>query len=268
MYEKIKILQSTQRRGELQYNARLDDIRILKIKVRDLQRQLTIAQGGQAGIEDFSKKMTVIQKELLRERLKVKALSDELENPLNVHRWHKLEGSDPKAYDMIQKIHILQKRLLQKSEEVVKKNFIIRDHEKRQLEMEKVMARQPGPDMAEQLSFYQNDVSKKTKQMKAMASELNMHQTQMNEYKREIENLEAELLNFKRKYFEQKKRETLKEKELDLLSELAPSTRAVKTAVQIACPVVEVKKAKEEPFRDHSSTAKITTFVGGVVGIK
>jgi hypothetical protein len=51
--------------------------------------------------------------------------------------------------------------------------------------------------------------------MKAMASELNMHQTQMNEYKREIENLEAELLNFKRKYFEQKKRETLKEKELD-----------------------------------------------------
>ncbi len=215
MYEKIKILQSTQRRGELHYNARLDDIRILKIKVRDLQRQLTIAQGGQAGVDDLSKKMTIIQKELMRERLKVKALSDELETPLNVHRWHKLEGSDPKAYEMIQKIHILQKRLLQKSEEVVKKNAIIRDHEERQLDTEKAMARHPGPDMAEQLSFYQNDVSKKTKQMKAMASELNMHQTQMNEYKREIENLEAELLNFKRKYFEQKKRETLKEKELD-----------------------------------------------------
>ena len=265
MYEKIKILQSTQRRGELQYNVRLDDIRILKIKVRDLQRQLTIAQGGQAGVDDLSKKMTVIQKELMRERLKVKALSDELETPLNVHRWHKLEGSDPKAYEMIQKIHILQKRLLQKSEEVVKKNAIIRDHEKRQLETEKVMARHPGPDMADQLSFYQNDACKKTKQMKAMASELNMHQTQMNEYKREIENLEAELLNFKRKYFEQKKRETLKEKELDLLSELAPSTRAVKTTVQGASPVVEVKKGKEEPFKDHSSTTKITTFVGGLL---
>jgi len=268
MYEKIKIVQSTQRRGELHYNARLDDIRILKIKVRDLQRQLTIAQGGQAGVDDLSKKMTIIQKELMRERLKVKALSDELETPLNVHRWHKLEGSDPKAYEMIQKIHILQKRLLQKSEEVVKKNAIIRDHEERQLDTEKAMARHPGPDMAEQLSFYQNDVSKKTKQMKAMASELNMHQTQMNEYKREIENLEAELLNFKRKYFEQKKRETLKEKELDLLSELAPSTRAGKTAMQVASPVVEAKKAKEEPFKDHSSTAKMTTFTGGVVGIK
>ncbi|KAL3802581.1 hypothetical protein ACHAW5_011336 [Stephanodiscus triporus] len=85
---------------------------------------------------------------------------------------------------MIQKIHILQKRLLQKSEAIIKKNAIIRDHEKRQLDMEKVIARQPGPDMAEQLCFYQNDVTKKTKQMKAMASELNMHQTQINEYKR------------------------------------------------------------------------------------
>lgn len=30
-------------------------------------------------------------RELLREKAKVKALSEELENPLNVHRWRKLE---------------------------------------------------------------------------------------------------------------------------------------------------------------------------------
>ena len=52
---------------------------------------------------------------------------------------------------------------------------------------------------------------------------------------------------------------------MDLLSELAPSTRAVKTTVQVASPVVEVKKGKEEPFKDHSSTTKITTFVGGLL---
>jgi hypothetical protein len=38
--------------------------------------------------------------------------------------------------------------------------------------------------------------------------------------------------------------------------------------MQVASPVVEAKKAKEEPFKDHSSTAKMTTFTGGVVGIK
>ncbi len=50
--------------------------------------------------------------------MQVRALSEELENPLNVHRWRKLEGSDPVAYDMILKIQILQKRLILKTEQV------------------------------------------------------------------------------------------------------------------------------------------------------
>ncbi len=45
--------------------------------------------------------------------------------------------------------------------------------------------------------------------MKAMASELNMYQAQVNEYKYEIERLVRELGDMKRKYFEQKRREQL-----------------------------------------------------------
>jgi hypothetical protein len=33
-------------------------------------------------------------RELLQERTKVTALSEELENPMNVHRWRKLEGNE------------------------------------------------------------------------------------------------------------------------------------------------------------------------------
>lgn len=40
------------------------------------------------------------QKELIEEKLKVKALSEELENPLNAHRCRKLEGTDPDVYEM------------------------------------------------------------------------------------------------------------------------------------------------------------------------
>lgn len=66
-----------------------------------------------------------LSRELLQERTKVKALSEELENPLNVHRWRKLEGSDPSTYEMIQKIQTLQKRLISKTEEVVEKDLLI-----------------------------------------------------------------------------------------------------------------------------------------------
>ncbi len=41
-----------------------------------------------------------------------RALEAETENPLNVHRWRKLEGSDPSTFELIQKIQALQKRMV------------------------------------------------------------------------------------------------------------------------------------------------------------
>ena len=55
----------------------------------------------------------------------------------------------------------------------------------------------------------QATLREKTKQMKAMASELNMYQAQVNEYKYEIERLTRELSDMKRHYFEHKRREQL-----------------------------------------------------------
>ncbi len=77
------------------------------------------------------------------------------------------------------------------------------------MELKNILARQPGPEVAEQLSIYQANLREKTKQMKAMASELNMYQAQVNEYKYEIERLVRELNDMKRRYFEQKRREQM-----------------------------------------------------------
>ena len=66
---------------------------------------------------------------VIEEKLQVKALSEELENPLNIHRWRKLEGTDPDTWEMLQKIQTLQKRLIKKTEEVVEKDVIIQEKE-------------------------------------------------------------------------------------------------------------------------------------------
>ena len=76
------------------------------------------------------------------------------------------QGSDPSTYEMIQKIHTLQKRLISKTEEVVEKELLIQEKEKLYLELKHILARQPGPEVAEQLSIYQQTLKEKTKQMK------------------------------------------------------------------------------------------------------
>lgn len=96
-----------------------------------------------------------------------------------VYRWRKLEGSDPSTFEMIQKIQTLQKRLITKTEEVVERDLLIQEKEKLYVELKNILARQPGPEVAEQLSTYQANIREKNKQMKSMASELNTHQAQV-----------------------------------------------------------------------------------------
>ncbi|GMH32197.1 hypothetical protein BSKO_00031 [Bryopsis sp. KO-2023] len=213
LYEKIKIQQSTLAKGQIQYRDRLNEIRVLKIKLNDLKRELHILKCSVANIDVLKREVHHLSRELLQERTKVKALSEELENPLNVHRWRKLEGSDPSTYEMIQKIQTLQKRLISKTEEVVEKDLLIQEKEKLYTELKNILARQPGPEVAEQLSLYKATLRQKTKQMKAMASELNMYEAQVNEYKYEISRLMREMNDLKKRYFEQKRKEQL-DKEL------------------------------------------------------
>ena len=157
-------------------------------------------------MEELRRQVLHLQKELLQEKTKVTALSEELENPMNVHRWRKLEGSDPATFELIQKIQTLQRRLISKTEEVVEKGLVIQEKDKLYNELKTILSRQPGPEVAEQLTTFQQSLKQKTRQMKAMASELNMYQAQVNEYRYEIERLNRELQDVKRKYYQQKRK--------------------------------------------------------------
>lgn len=170
LYEKIRIQQSTLNKGEIQYRERLRDIRQLKVQLDNAKRELQIQSHEVTNIEALKNEVYHVQRELLQERTKVKALSEELENPMNVHRWRKLEGSDPKRYELLQKIQTLQKRLISKTEQCVEKDLLLAEREKLYVDLKNILARQPGPEIAEQLSVYRHSLKEKTRQMKSMAS--------------------------------------------------------------------------------------------------
>lgn len=223
LYEKIKIQQSTMNKGEAQYKQRLEDIRILKLDIKRMRREKNILSKSVANVEDLRRELYHVQREILKERTRCKALEEELENPMNIHRWRKLEGSDPSTFEMLQKIQTLQRRLIQKTEEVVEKELLIQEKEKLYMELKHILARQPGPEVAEQLQIYQQTLKEKTKQMKSMASELNMYESQVSENKVEVERLSRELQEVKKKYFLQKKKEmSVKERERALIQTMAP----------------------------------------------
>ncbi len=93
--------------------------------IKKTKRELNDAEMETECIPDLQREIHLLQKELLETQQKAKFLQDELEKPLNVHRWRKLEATDIDTYELIQKIQSLQKRLIAKTEEVLEKDVLI-----------------------------------------------------------------------------------------------------------------------------------------------
>ena len=89
----------------------------------------------------------------------------------------------------------------------MEKDLLIQEKEKLYIELKNILARQPGPEVAEQLNIYQASLREKTKQLKALTSELNMKKATVNEYQYEIERLTRELQDLKKKYYAIKRAE-------------------------------------------------------------
>lgn len=255
LYEKLHVQQSALKAGEIQYNARVDDLRLMKLKIKDLTRELSRNKGNNGQVDELKREVLTLQREILQEKTKVTALSEELENPMNVHRWRKLEGSDPATFELIQKVQTLQKRLISKTEEVVEKGLVIQEKDKLYMELKNILARQPGPEVAEQLSVYQTNLKTKTRQMKAMASELNMYQAQINEYKYEIERFSRELQDMKKKYYNSKRREQI---ENEMRQETVQDGRIMSKTMPQMLLNEQATKAKQSR----------TKFAGGGFAIK
>ncbi|XP_071441794.1 cilia- and flagella-associated protein 58-like [Hetaerina americana] len=91
LQEKVKILQFSLQRGETQYNQRVEDIRLLKIEVKRIRQEKALLERSLSNSTDLRQEVFHLERDLMQERLKSKALEEELTNPLNVHRWRKLE---------------------------------------------------------------------------------------------------------------------------------------------------------------------------------
>jgi len=207
LHEKTKLQQSTMMKGEEHYKARQDDIRVMKLELSKMRREKRILLTSVKSCEELRRQVFTTQRELLRERTRCRALEEELENPMNIHRWRRLEGSDPSSFELIQQVHALQKRLIQKTEEIAGKEFTIAEKETVYIELREILARQPGPEAAEQLHEFQRSLKNKTKQLKRLSAELNITEASMASQNVEIEKLNADLRDYKQKYLELKKRE-------------------------------------------------------------
>lgn len=68
---------------------------------------------GSANTADMRQEVLQLNRVLVQERVRARALENEMTTPMNVHRWRKLSGCDPEKAELLTKIQTLQKFVAQ-----------------------------------------------------------------------------------------------------------------------------------------------------------
>jgi len=207
LYEKIKISQSNLAKGEKHFRDKQQELAELKKRLIEARQELEDSQSRVVNIGQFKSEINSLEKEILKEKTKNRALQDEQENPMNVHRWKKMEATDPDNYERIMKIQTLQRRVITKTEEVEEKDKLIKKIEAQFLELKKKLSKQPGPEIFSQLEIYEASYKERTSQLKDMLRELKEVQAKSKAYKFEISMLNDQIAKMKQDYYKRREQE-------------------------------------------------------------
>jgi chromosome segregation ATPase len=214
LQRKADVHRKVNERGEANYNERMEDVRLLKLEIKRLKEEIAFLTNDTRNLGALKKEVLKLERDLMQQKSRNKVLQLELENPLNVHRWRRLEGKDPETLELIQKINNLQRRLISKQEDLIEKDMKIEEINKLYAESKIQISRQPKYDVHDEIRNLREELRRKNDRILILTTESNMYQVETSKTKKILDGMNEELNTVKQKYLElrrqeQKTRDTL-----------------------------------------------------------
>ncbi|XP_037712563.1 cilia- and flagella-associated protein 58 [Drosophila subpulchrella] len=191
--EKLEMMQKAIDRGTMQYNQRIEDIRLLKLEVVNLRSSHECMQREVGNKAAMRHDVVRLERQLNRERLRVTAYSEELARPCRIHRWRVLLGKDPRRFELIRKNQHLLKRNIRISVERDNKAKELADFMRVHEEFKRQIKHLPDPSVLQKLCAQQRINRRQTRQIKAMKAELRINDIDLKARERLIEGFQEQL---------------------------------------------------------------------------
>ncbi|KPI83263.1 hypothetical protein ABL78_7708 [Leptomonas seymouri] len=207
LYERVHTQQSFLQRNEAIYADQAREREHLEYQTTQFAQQLAQMREFLKRLPDLQVMLNNATRELQREKVRVRALLDEAERPVNVHPYRDLISAEPETYALVQRVQKLQRVLVQRRQEMEEKEATIRAVEQSYMKSKAAVAHQPGPEIAEQLSAYQQNLVKKQQQMRQMQETLSFFRAQMDQFKARHDVLRERLADMGKQYAAQRAEE-------------------------------------------------------------
>ena len=131
-----------------------------------------------------------LESDLQREKAKIRSLTEELERPINIHRWRALEDRDPEKWALIQRTHNLQRRVLEARGELRARDEALRAAEAEFAELRGHLAKMPSArsdeGTPEVVASLQAKLKDKARQARSLEADLEAQRALCEDFKREL----------------------------------------------------------------------------------
>jgi len=178
LYEKANLQEQTMKNGEIAIQQKDEDIRMLKLQLSEIQRQIEVSRHVLPDGPEQADAIVRLQQELVVEKAITEQLCRDLEDPSNADRWRELLGDDPDSEQLLAKVQVLEERLNSKKEKLLEKELVLEEVST----LTSKLRKQAGSGQKETLALaqkvndYQARIREVTRKMMASVSELSMYQ--------------------------------------------------------------------------------------------
>merc|ERR1719472_664663 len=179
LWEKSNIQEKLLKKGEAAMLAKAEEIRSLKIDVKEVKRQLHVVQKKIPEVPKLIDEVMRLREQVGSVRKRTDELSLELENPKSVMRkWRGLGGEDLDLQTLRMKTQDLEERLNDKKESLLEKELILEEVAalSDKLRQQAVDGRQGTMELSQKVNVFQARIKDVTRKMMATVSELSMYQ--------------------------------------------------------------------------------------------
>ncbi|XP_070144445.1 cilia- and flagella-associated protein 58 [Drosophila kikkawai] len=178
--EKLQIAQNALDNGTTQYNQRVEDIRLLKKEISNLHTESECLKHAIKSTADMRKEIVRLQRALNQERIRIRALTEDAKTPTGVHRWRILKGEDPKKFELLEKLQILQKRALKQSIENSNIKNKLAEAQKNNETLKRTLSHMPTWEIKHKLVVQQRTNRQMAKKLKTLAAERSLDMVELN----------------------------------------------------------------------------------------
>jgi chromosome segregation ATPase len=205
--EKLAVVKNQCRRGERDYDAKVTEIARIRQQLQSDQNKLDELSKIDIEMREKREEIHGLQKELLTLKAERAAMEEELQIPINIHRWTLLESSDPVRFEKLKRYQELQADLISRTKQVGELQDEIKDKEVMFQELQAQLRRKPGIEAEQKVIEFKGRAKNEKFSLDSITNQLEIYREAVKDYRKQLNEEQSKLVAERNKWLRQKKRD-------------------------------------------------------------